>query len=262
MPTDVQSLEKPRCVSSTLTNHQIRKRIATHRVETQSAPQIPTSARLVDRAIRVLLATFFVVVTVSQLQHVFAILGSATEREALGLLGFYAKVSAQISTMMFTSLTVVLFLIRHDQRGKAKGFRPRIMAFTGSFIVLIVNFLQPAELSVEMHIIATAIILFGNCLAVYALAWLGRSFSIMAEARKLVTTGPYALIRHPLYFAEGIAFLGVIMQFYSAGAIAILIVQVITQIQRMRNEEDVLRSAYPEYKNYEARTARLIPGVY
>jgi protein-S-isoprenylcysteine O-methyltransferase Ste14 len=34
------------------------------------------------------------------------------------------------------------------------------------------------------------------------------------------------------------------------------------QIQRMKYEERVLLQSFPEYKDYIARTARLVPGVH
>ena len=51
---------------------------------------------------------------------------------------------------------------------------------------------------------------------------LARSLSIMPEARKLVTTGLYARIRHPLYLAEDIALLGIALQFRSWQAAVVL----------------------------------------
>jgi len=34
------------------------------------------------------------------------------------------------------------------------------------------------------------------------------------------------------------------------------------QLQRMKYEERLLLQSFPEYENYMARTARLVPGVY
>ena len=84
----------------------------------------------------------------------------------------------------------------------------------------------------------------------------------MAEARHLVTEGPYAVIRHPLYLAEEIAVLGVFLQFMSFWAGILFVAHLGFQIQRMRNEEQILRQAFPEYEAYMKRTARVIPGIY
>ncbi|MGH9879888.1 MAG: methyltransferase family protein, partial [Pyrinomonadaceae bacterium] len=91
---------------------------------------------------------------------------------------------------------------------------------------------------------------------------LGRSFSLMAEARKLVTTGPYRIVRHPLYIFEAVASFGVMLQFSSLYTVIIFLAFCFLQFQRMKNEEAVLEMAFPEYQAYKLRTARLIPGIY
>ena len=84
----------------------------------------------------------------------------------------------------------------------------------------------------------------------------------MAEARRLVTSGPYSLVRHPVYLCEEIAIVGTLLQFLSPATIAIFAVHVCIQFQRMRNEERVLRQAFSDYTEYEARTsARILPGI-
>jgi protein-S-isoprenylcysteine O-methyltransferase Ste14 len=59
--------------------------------------------------------------------------------------------------------------------------------------------------------ISTRLLLGGNALAVLVLVQLGRSFSIMAEARRLVTSGVYRWVRHPLYLAEELAVIGIVL---------------------------------------------------
>ena len=84
----------------------------------------------------------------------------------------------------------------------------------------------------------------------------------MAEARELVTEWPYSLVRHPLYLAEAIAVLGLVVQNGSLPAVLLFITMIALQIQRMRYEEVVLESALPQYSAYMGQTHRLIPGVY
>jgi protein-S-isoprenylcysteine O-methyltransferase Ste14 len=91
---------------------------------------------------------------------------------------------------------------------------------------------------------------------------LGRSFSMMAEARRLVTSGPYRFVRHPLYIAEELAMIGLLIQFFSLSSAFVLAVQIAFQLCRIHNEEAVLAESFPEYAAYQQRTARLLPGIY
>jgi len=91
------------------------------------------------------------------------------------------------------------------------------------------------------------------------LRWLGRAFSIMPEARRLVTHGPYRVVRHPLYICEEVAVIGVFIQVLSPLAVFIFIMHAVFQVRRMLNEETVLEGTFPEYADYARRTPRLIP---
>ena len=47
------------------------------------------------------------------------------------------------------------------------------------------------------------------------IAYLGKSFSIIPQARRLVREGPYSVVRHPLYLAEEVALLSCLLRFFS-----------------------------------------------
>ena len=93
------------------------------------------------------------------------------------------------------------------QRG-AMGFYPRVAAVIGTFSSLAFLLLPPQELSYGLYLASLLLLLAGIILAIWALIFLGRSISLLPEARRLVTSGPYALVRHPLYLGEMIAIAG------------------------------------------------------
>jgi protein-S-isoprenylcysteine O-methyltransferase Ste14 len=109
---------------------------------------------------------------------------------------------------------------------------------------------------------STLLIIVGTAGAVAALCQLGRSFSVMAESRLLVTSGPYRFVRHPLYLTEEIAIAGLFMQFASVWTALFLAVHIVIQLRRIHNEETVLSAKFAEYDAYRRNTARLIPGIY
>jgi protein-S-isoprenylcysteine O-methyltransferase Ste14 len=121
--------------------------------------------------------------------------------------------------------------------------------------------LKVATLSLPMQMLAAALIGIGSLGSLLVLWWLGKSFSIMPEARKLVTGGPYALARHPLYTVEMITIAGTALQFAAPWSWLIALVVVALLWIRSHFEEQVLAQAYPEYAAYRARTKRFIPGI-
>jgi protein-S-isoprenylcysteine O-methyltransferase Ste14 len=169
---------------------------------------------------------------------------------------------AHLASMGFGALLVALLILRMPPVGKSSGLMPRLMAVAGTFAVVGFQFLRPVGLSAGLSMVAISLVLIGMALTMYALVFLGRSFSILPEARQLVTRGPYALMRHPVYAFEEIAVIGTAMQFAQPFSILLLSVHFALQLARMNYEERVLAQTYPEYGEYASRTARLIPGLY
>jgi len=170
-------------------------------------------------------------------------------------------VAAQLASFMFLVLVAATTLTRIAPIRKAKGVQPRVSALLGAFLSFSLALLPKANLGPLWSIIAISLTIVGAVSSFVVLRWLGKSFSIHAEARRLVTTGPYAFVRHPLYICEGIAILGQMLQVISPLALVITLTIALLQFRRMINEETVLSSAFPEYAEYAARTPRLIPSL-
>ena len=170
-------------------------------------------------------------------------------------------IASRISNGLFLALVAVTAVTRLRPINKAAGLQPRVSAVAGSFLVSTLVLLPPAPTPPIWLAISSALVLVGASLSFVVLRWLGRSFSIMAEARRLVTKGPYAIVRHPLYICEEIAILGILIAVISPLAVLIVLVHALLQLRRMLNEEKVLRATFPEYEDYAARTPRLVPRV-
>ena len=90
-----------------------------------------------------------------------------------------------------------------------------------------------------------------------------RSFHGSADptAGGLVTTGPYRLIRHPVYASLlYFAWAGVATH-PSAVSLISGLVATVAVLTRIAAEERLLIAQYPEYAAYAARTRRLVPFV-
>jgi protein-S-isoprenylcysteine O-methyltransferase Ste14 len=168
-----------------------------------------------------------------------------------------------ITIAIFSLIVSLLYVIRLRPINKLRGVVPTAAALLGAFLIFGLMFLKPRmDLPPMVKIIATALIVVGYICAIFALIQLGRSFSILPEARKLVTSGIYRYIRHPMYLSEFLVLTGIFINFLSPIAAIIVVAQIIFQFRRMDYEEQILRSTFPEYEDYSHHTARLIPGLY
>jgi protein-S-isoprenylcysteine O-methyltransferase Ste14 len=104
--------------------------------------------------------------------------------------------------------------------------------------------------------------LFGAFLSTYSFLHLRRSFAIMPAVRKVVTSGPYGIIRHPLYLGELVYAAGMIMLAFNVLSVLLLILSVAVLILRINIEERKLRR-YPEYQEYfEKVRYRMLPLLF
>ena len=163
----------------------------------------------------------------------------------------------------FFYIAIAIFIVMRYRRVTATGgLYPRVVALLGSFLLLLlVPFLPRDELSSALDLLSILLMLSGSILATVVLLYLGRSFSILPEARRLVVTGPYRLVRHPLYATEMICMVGLVIQFALWPAVIVFLIQCMFQLERMRIEERLLSRTFPEYEIYANNTARLIPGL-
>ena len=173
----------------------------------------------------------------------------------------WAQFLSLLAALCFNLLLVYLLVVRDKPVAKSKGAAPRIFAVLGTFTGVGIIQLPVAQLSLGMQILAAILIGVGSFASFLVLWRLGKSFSIMPEARTLVTSGPYAHARHPLYAVEMITIIGTALQFAAPWSWVLALLVVTLLWVRSHFEEQVLESTYPEYAAYRAKTARFIPGV-
>jgi len=174
----------------------------------------------------------------------------------------WAKIIPQLTSLAYVCMIIAVFFIRHLPLAKAQGILPCVIAILASNAQLALFLLPRAMMSTRTEILSAALISVGAITSVWILIRLRNGFSILPQARALITTGPYRRIRHPLYAAEGIASFGLMLQFVEPWSAAITLIGFACQILRMHYEEQILGVTFPEYSPYKARTDRLVPGVY
>jgi protein-S-isoprenylcysteine O-methyltransferase Ste14 len=166
---------------------------------------------------------------------------------------------ARVSQWMFVALLGTLPLFRHRPIAKSSAWLPRMTALVTVCIPPFCVLLERAPANLWCNLLATVAGLSASVLGVLTLSFLGRSFSVMPEARRLVTSGPYSIVRHPLYLFELLGVVGILLQVRSLTGVLLLALIVTLQIARARWEEAVLDRAFPEFAAYRKHVPFLIP---
>jgi protein-S-isoprenylcysteine O-methyltransferase Ste14 len=166
------------------------------------------------------------------------------------------RVFALFAAFAFNLLLIYLIVVRTEPVRRSSGFLPRLCGFAGTFLGVGILQLKPQTLSLPWQTVAVALMFAGGLGSAIVLAWLGKSFSIMPEARNLVTGGPYGYARHPLYAMEFLTLAGTAIQFAQPWAALLALGVTVLQVLRTIFEERVLVAAYPEYAGYRARVKR------
>jgi len=94
---------------------------------------------------------------------------------------------------------------------------------------------------------------------------LGRNWSasvVLKHGQELISTGPYALVRHPIYTGLLVALTGTALYNGRWRALLGLACFAISFWLKARSEEDLLEGEFGEqYRSYRARTPMLIPSL-
>lgn len=191
------------------------------------------------------------------LQQVESIVVTVVFREKIDF--WQLVLVSRVFALIFLALTVFLTVLRLPPKKSAVGMEPRITSIAGTFFLMLLVVVPTGSPGPALQILATVLIVAGTILSICCAVFLGRSFSIMATARRLVTNGPYSLVRHPLYIAEAITIIGIVIANLSFAAVTVGAIQFALQYRRMLNEERVLREAFPEYAAYAATVPMLVP---
>jgi protein-S-isoprenylcysteine O-methyltransferase Ste14 len=113
--------------------------------------------------------------------------------------------------------------------------------------------------------LGAAVTVAGLLFAVWAREHLGRNWSrsvTIKQGHELITTGPYSVVRHPIYTGTLTGFLGMAVAVSQVrGFLAFALIFLVLWI-KLRMEEEWMRSQFGEtYATYARQTAALVPNL-
>jgi protein-S-isoprenylcysteine O-methyltransferase Ste14 len=217
-------------------------------------------SRLYDLASRAFGATWFLALAIFIVQVTISNLYNSDI--SVSDLSRWPTLLSQAGLTAFYFTLWLLMILRPAPTARAHIGLPGIAAMAGTYMPWLLM-LFPARASTDAtSVVGTALTLIGIVLTLRVLWHLGRSFSIVPQARKLVTSGPYALVRHPLYITEEIMVIGATLLHLSALTVALTVLHATIQASRMLYEEQVLETTFPDYATYKSRTWRVLPGIW
>lgn len=161
--------------------------------------------------------------------------------------------------MVSEGVVVVLLVFRRPSAHVSRKPWDWIVGIAGSLLVLLV---RPGGGSLAPDAAGFALQFAGTAFQLYGKLVLGRSFGIVAANRGVVCSGPYRLVRHPIYLGYVVTHAGFLLSNLSVRNVLIYAAAYAFQIARIYAEERIL-SEDGGYRDYLLRVRyRLIPGIF
>jgi len=95
---------------------------------------------------------------------------------------------------------------------------------------------------------------------------LGEMYNVSTEVgaelyadHRLLTSGPFALVRHPMYLGVAVQFLGGVLLYRTWSVVLLLAAEIVTDVGRARREEQALAAEFG--REWQAYALRVPPGL-
>jgi protein-S-isoprenylcysteine O-methyltransferase Ste14 len=191
----------------------------------------------------------------------------------------YWQAWVYMAVLIIPMLSVMLYFLKHDPelldrrlRTREKE-RPQKAIIALSYPLFLAAFLLPGFdrrfgwSSVPGALVAAADVIVLAGYGLFVLVIRENSFAsriVEVEARqRVVSTGPYAIVRHPMYVANILIYLASPLALGSFWAFLPALLTPAVMVARILNEEKVLKEKLVGYADYLSRVRyRLIPGVW
>jgi protein-S-isoprenylcysteine O-methyltransferase Ste14 len=120
--------------------------------------------------------------------------------------------------------------------------------------------------AIPIDVTGTVFAIIGVAFAIWSRQSLTNNWSgevAITEGQQFMRSGPYAIVRHPIYAGMLLALLGTTLVAATIGSVLGFVLAVISLWQKARMEEQFLMVEFRElYTNYQREVKFLIPFIY
>ncbi len=184
------------------------------------------------------------------------------------------------AVLLLPLLAAVSYFLRADpellerrMKFQEKEQEQRIIIILGN-AVLVAGFLAIAidlrlhgsnQVPTSMIFVADAGVFLGYCLILWVFkenSYASRTIEVVV-GQKVITTGPYSIIRHPMYLGFLVMILLTPIALGSWWAVPVFLLYIPILVWRILNEEKVLLKDLPGYREYcQKKRYRLLPLIW
>ncbi len=153
-------------------------------------------------------------------------------------------------------LFIIAYITRLKAVDRAVGFWQTIYPLGTAMLPFALSpySFKPAPVTQpQLQSLCVLLLIIGLSIQIVGVFYLRRSFSIMTEARELVTKGIYRFMRHPMYIGSFFGALGIGLYRFSFFNMFIFLTFVLCQSYRASREELKLIKNFPAYNQYRKR---------
>ncbi|MCJ7742474.1 MAG: isoprenylcysteine carboxylmethyltransferase family protein, partial [Methanoregula sp.] len=183
------------------------------------------------------------------------------------------------AVLLVPCVFVLTYLLRKDPELLARRIRlnekepAQRRIIRASSLIFFTGFLIPgldhrfgwSDIPVEAVLAANILVILGYVLVFLVFKenpFASRVVEVEPDQR-VISTGPYALVRHPMYLGTSIMWLATPIALGSYWALPVFLFLPIVLVYRIMNEEEVLLRELPGYREYTQKVRyRLIPGIW
>lgn len=166
---------------------------------------------------------------------------------------------ANLALLISDALPVVLVLVRRPAQAITQTAADWMSAYAAAMAPIL---LAPGGHPLIDPRLCGLLMVLGLLLNLYGKASLARSFGLVAANRGVKRSGPYRVIRHPIYAGNAMTQIGFLLANPTGLNLVLWLAAITLQVIRLQAEEKLLGQD-PVYAEYMAKVPyRLAPGLY